>query len=274
LGSVEKANVRAARDGDVEREDGKAAPLERYFSLLETLSAFPDGLTLTELSTVLMLPKPTASRLLAGLRKADLVRLSDDTRTAYVIGDRMRRMMHLTADGAWVEHATRAALKRLAVATGETCYVARLDGIVIRSSVTESPDTPWRGFVLPGKLLQPNATASGKAIMAFQPQEIRDRALAEVSAVTEKTRIDRAAIELDYEAIRARGYATCLGEVDLALGAVAVPIRIADLGVRYSLGIVGPLARMEQLINQRIYEQMARIGRSIGFSLARAEPIS
>jgi DNA-binding IclR family transcriptional regulator len=257
----------------VTEENGKATPpLERYFRVLESLCAFEEGLTLTELSKVLLLPKPTASRLLSSLRRADLVRLADGSRAAYVVGDRMRRMMHLTVDGAWIERATRNALKELAGETGETCYVARLEGAVIRSALMESPDTPWRGFVLPGKILQPHATASGKAIMAFQPAEIREQALTGLTALTGSTKTSRPLVEREYEAIRQQGFATCIGEVDLALGAVAVPIRVGEVGVRYSLGIVGPLARIEDLIAGKVHEKMTPIAESIAFSLSRASP--
>jgi DNA-binding IclR family transcriptional regulator len=48
-------------------------------------------------------------------------------------------------------------------------------------------------------------------------------------------------VEADYKKIRETGYGTCIGEVDEALAAVAVPISVGDLGIAYSLGVVGTL---------------------------------
>jgi DNA-binding IclR family transcriptional regulator len=256
------------------RTDGEPAapPLERYFRVLETLSAFPEGLTLTELSKLLLLPKPTVSRLIASLRRSDLVALADGTR-ALVLGNRMRRMIHLAADDAWIESAVGSALKLLAAETGQTSYLARLEGSVIRSVLMESPDAPWRGFVLPGKIQQPSATASGKAIMAFQPAAVQAKALAELPQLTDRTLTTRAAIAREYARIREQGFATCLGEVDLALGAVAVPLHIAGIGVAYALGIVGPLGEVELLIQSGINARMAEIADSLAFAFTRTNRV-
>jgi DNA-binding IclR family transcriptional regulator len=142
---------------------------------------------------------------------------------------------------------------------GETCYVAKMEGHAVRSIAMESPDSPWRGFVLPGKILQPHATASAKTIMAFQPKDIVDKALnGPLEKLTKHTLTTRAAVEADYKKIRERGYGTCIGEVDEALAAVAVPISVGDLGIAYSLGVVGPLPRITSLIKNDVNLLLAK----------------
>ncbi len=250
-------------------DDHKLPPLERYFRILEILAAFPDGLSLMEVGRMLGLPKATAHRLLAGLQKSQLVALTAPG-NAYVLGDRTRRLAVLGTDGSFVKTLTAALLRDLSTEIGETCYVARLEGIQVRSIVMESPDAPWRGFVLPGKTMQPNATACSKAILAFQDDDLVDRALAgRIIRLTDRTKTDPAAIKAELDAVRGRGYATCLGEVDEALAAVAVPIRVAPVGVIYSLGVVGPLPRIEKLIADDIPKRLEVVAKAIASALEK-----
>ena len=109
----------------------------------------------------------------------------------------------------------------------------------------EAPDTPWRGFVLPGKHMPPHAAASAKAILAFQSDATIDAALAPpLPKLASRTRTDPAMIREEYEAVRKQGYATCLAEIDDGLAALGVPVPVPHLGVVYSLGVTGPLQRV------------------------------
>lgn len=250
-------------------EDHKPLPLERYFRILEILNAYPDGLSLMEVARVLGLPKGTAHRLLAGLQKCNLVGLTASG-SAYVIGERVRRLALLSTDDAFVESHTSVLLRDLSTQIGETCYVARIEGAQVRSIVMESPDAPWRGFVLPGKTMQPNATACSKAILAFQSEEVVDRALSgRIMRLTDKTKVDPAAIKAELAQVRERGFATCIGEVDEALAAVAVPIEVPPAGVVYSLGVVGPLPRITRLIADGIPKRMQVVAKAIATALTK-----
>ena len=90
--------------------------------------------------------------------------------------------------------------------------------------------------------------------MAFQLKEVTDSALgAKLERFTLKTLKTRTDIEREYARVREMGYATCLAEVDDNLAAVAVPIHIDGIGVQYSLGLVGPLKRISELVKERIF---------------------
>jgi DNA-binding IclR family transcriptional regulator len=109
----------------------------------------------------------------------------------------------------------------------------------------EAPEIRWRGFILPGKNMAPHAAASAKAILAFQSDTVIEAALSEeLPQFTSNTTTKRTQILQDYEQVKQQGYATCIGEIDELLAAVAVPIRIPHLGVIYSLGLTGPLKRL------------------------------
>jgi len=203
------------------------------------------------------------------MQAARLIDVTSGRNQRYVLADRIRRIAVLAIDDGLVRSLTSDLLKRLCAEVGETTYLARIQGSTVHSVAMESPDTPWRGFVLPGKILRPHATASGKAIMAFQPKEVADSALGAVlERFTSKTLTSRADIDSEYARIRERGYATCLAEVDDNLAAIAVPVQIEGVGVQYSLGLVGPLKRISELIGDSIFVRMKPYAKSIASTLA------
>lgn len=224
----------------------KLPPLERYVRILELLASFPDGMGLGDISRMLALPKASTHRLLGTLQESELIDVSPGASNNYVLAERIQRLAYLGARTQWVDTVVRPHLIELASATGETCYLAKLDGLQVSSLLMEAPDTPWRGFVLPGKHMPPHAAASAKAIMAFQPAAIIDAALAEpLPKLALNTRTDPDQIRTEYETVRRLGYATCLAEIDDGLAALGVPVHVPHLGVIYSLGITGPLQRVK-----------------------------
>jgi DNA-binding IclR family transcriptional regulator len=108
-----------------------------------------------------------------------------------------------------------------------------------------TPNDGLRGFVVQGHTLAPHVAASAKAILAFQPRMLADKALAApLPKLTLKTKTKRKDIDNDYSAVRENGYATCWDEMEVGMGAIAVPIHLPDVGVIYSLGTAGLIDRL------------------------------
>ncbi|GGC62168.1 IclR family transcriptional regulator [Chelatococcus reniformis] len=257
-------------DGTGLDEQGRHAPLERYFRVLEALALSGDGLTLMELARMLMLPKATMHRLLATMQRSELVGFAGEGRGRYVLAQRVRRLAYLGIDSNTVASLSEALLRDFSASIGETCYIGRLEDVTVRSIAIASPETPWRGYVLPGKILQPYATASGKVIMAFQPDEAIERGLdAGIEPLTAWTKTDRAAIRAEYAEIRRTRFATCIREVEAELAAFAVPIEIAPNGVQYSVGVLGPYTRIVKLIEAKPRERLDALGQAIGAIIMR-----
>jgi len=249
-------------------QDYKSSPLERYIRILELLAAFPEGLGLSDVARLLGLPKTSTHRLLGTLQSAQLITLAAGA--VYVLGHRMRRLAHVGDDAQWVTTLIKPHLADLAAQTGETCYLAKLHaGHQVSSVMMESPDTPWRGFVLPGKVMAPHAAASAKAILAFQAPAVVDAALmAPLSQITAHTCTDPQRVRAEYAWVREHGYATCIGEIDEELIALGVPIHDAQFGVLYSLGLTGPRQRLKNKGLETLARIMMRCGERIATSLA------
>lgn len=219
-------------------------PLERYFRLLELIAAFPDRLTLAEVADLSDLPKTTAHRLLKGLVKAGLANGGQGGR-AYAIGPRLSRILHATAGDGWLETLVRPTLATLAEQSGEACYLTRLVGSRVLVAVSQAPEVRWRSYVQPGIEMPPHAAATGKAIVAYQDEALIRQALAaELPKLTVNTRSDETWIREEFGRVRERGYATCIGEIDEGLAALATPVRQPDGLVLYAVGMTGPLQRI------------------------------
>lgn len=221
------------------------APLERYFSALESIAASVDGRSVSEVAESCDLPIATAHRLLQNLQHAGLVVSSGSKRRDYRLGKRLLRLLHAGSDTAWLTISVQPILDKLANEIADTCYLARLVGHEVVSVAWAAPRDGLRGYVIPGHTLAPHVAASAKAILAFQPQTIVDKALSgPLPKLTPKTKAKRKDIDKDYRTVRENGYATCWDEMEIGLGAIAVPIHLRNIGVIYSFGTAGLIDRL------------------------------
>jgi DNA-binding IclR family transcriptional regulator len=220
-------------------------PLERYFRILETIAISGESLGVSDISERCDLPVATAHRLLQNLQSADLLASAGGKRKDYQLGQRLLRLLHAGSDAVWLAISVQPVLDKLTKEFGDTCYLARLMGHEVISVAWAVPNEGLRANVIPGYTLAPHVAASAKAIMAFQEQELIDRALAApLPKLTPETKIARKEIDKDYAAVRKNGFATCWNEMELGMGAIAIPIPLPDIGIIYSLGTAGLIDRL------------------------------
>jgi DNA-binding IclR family transcriptional regulator len=237
-------------------DDASPGPLARYIDVLEVIAAFSGTITLTDDSSILDLPKTTAHRLLKGLVRSGLAVEGDGGRT-YHVGERLTRLLHASADDGWFASLAGPHIHALTEASTETCYLARLIGTRVVVAVSYSPDVRWRGYVRPGIEMPVNAAATGKAIMAFQSKDLIAKALSnDLPKPTVNSRTSRKWIEQEFAKVRQLGYATCIGEIDEGLAAIAVPVTLPDGSVLQSVGMTGPL---ERIMNKQLPHRIAAL---------------
>ncbi len=209
-------------------------------------------------------------RLLNALQSSDLIAAANAGRGGvFVIGSRMRRI--LASDTSWIVSYSKRWLKSLADETGETCFVARLFGTSIRSVVMESPSASVGVYVTPGYALPPHASATGKVLTAMQDQPQRDAILqAELQRLTDKTILDRAALEAEYTRIRQQGFASEFGEHAQGLSSIACPILLSDGEPPiYALGLTGPSERVNRAAMEGFLPRLQAVAAEVsrGFAL-------
>lgn len=263
--TIDEAQSRFRRE---ETTPTKSSPLERYVRVLEVLSSFPAGATAVEVANILQLPRATAYRLLKSMEDARLAESQRGHR--YFIGDRIRRLIFLSAELQWMDTLIRPALRELAERIGDTCYIGKLDGNRVVSIMMESPHSSWRGFVVQARNFPPHAGAGAKAILAHQPDDVVDAVLGEkLPALTRFTKVSINDVKAEYSSIRERSFAVCLGEIEEELVGVAVPVKISGLGVIYSLGMTGARSRLNESAIKQVAAQLWPLAEHVGATIRK-----
>jgi len=113
-----------------------------------------------------------------------------------------------------------------------------------------------------------HATAAGKVMLALGPPVGLavgpDR---ELTAFTERTITDPAALAEELESVRAAGVAEAVGEREPDLNALAVPVIGRGGELVAILGLQGPAARLPASTRRGLREPLLRAARELGRSL-------
>lgn len=222
-------------------------PIERYLLILETIAAANTSLTLTELTNLLQLPKPTVHRLVNVLEGAGALESGTGHQRSFSIGRRMWRILQLGQSLDTVRNYAQLVCDELTEKIRETSYIVKL-GIDDVQTVTRSvPDQGYRLHVLPGKELPPHAAASAKAIIAYQDERIQEKILSKpLKKLTSHTTTDPNIVRQHLNEVKKQGFAVCDREIDEDIMAYATPVILPKAGVLYSIGVTAPSNRLNQ----------------------------
>ena len=231
---------------------GSLQSVNRALTALE-LVADAGELGVSELGRQLGVHKATASRLAAVLAERGLLE-RDPLTERYRIGFGLVRLAGAAMSGLDLVRRARPILD-------DVVYVDQISGS--RSIVTVS----WVGRRTPM-----HATSNGKVLLAFAEESDRDRVLAEpLETFTEHTIADPAALRHELDAVRTRGYAQALEELEEGLNAVAAPVRQADGRVIAALGVSGPAFRMHAVDVPRLGLLTAEAAQAVSRQLGHLE---
>jgi DNA-binding IclR family transcriptional regulator len=218
--------------------------VRRAAALLKVFDNGPTELGVSELSRKTRLHKSTASRLLATMEREGLLERVPGTEK-YRLGFMLVRLAGQVTHFGDMRATARPVLVALAEATRETVHLAVIDGDeVINIEQISGPhlvrDTNWVGRRTPL-----HCVANGKALLAFRaPAEIERQLAAPLARFTERTISDPDRLRAELAAVRERGYAQALGEVEEGLNAIAAPIRDGSGQVVAAVSISGPSYRV------------------------------
>src|SRR5947209_6019032 len=245
--------------------------VERAIAILDLL-AQGDWRTGAEVARGLKVHRSTALRLLATLERHALV--ERDQRTArYRLGRRLPQLASVVSGEFDLRYVARPVCEQVAGATGETATFELLigDDIVPIEQATASTSVVTVNWL--GRRYPVHCTASGKAILAFSPQAVRERVLSgDLERVTSRTITDRAELEAQLEGARQSGVARTHEELELGLDAIAAPVFGANGEVVAALDVSGPSHRLGRPDLDRLtIEGAADLSRRLGFRGPRSE---
>jgi DNA-binding IclR family transcriptional regulator len=226
--------------------------VDRALQLLQAFATPEQELGVTELAGALGVHKSTASRLAATLAARGFLERAPGSES-FRLGPELGRLALLAARGGEdLAELSRPAMARLASDTGETVNLALLDA----SEAVNVAQVDGRHIVgvgsWTGRRTALHCTANGKVLLALAAPGLPT---GELQAFTPRTITSRAALEQELAQVRARGYATAVGELEEGLHAVAVPLPDRSGRCLAALSVSGPAYRMAPATLDRIAER-------------------
>jgi DNA-binding IclR family transcriptional regulator len=201
-------------------------------------------LTLTQIVERAGIHKSTVHRLLATLERKGFLQRIEET-GSYRLGWALLELGFSVLESSDLHRQATPYMQRLATEYRETIDLGILDGSsVLYLQVIESTQRVKISSA-PGQRLPVFCTATGKAFLAFLPdQQIKEILKSSRRQYTEYTTTDLAEIHKQLDLTRERGFAISEQEYELGINAVAAPILNAQQHPVAAMAIVGPTFRM------------------------------
>jgi DNA-binding IclR family transcriptional regulator len=217
--------------------------VERALDILLCFTRDEPARSLTQIAESINMSKTTAHRLLATLENKRFI-TRDKVTGLYRLGLRFIEMASLVLQDIELHRWVHPYLQRLLTEFGETVDLSVLDGSdVIYLEVIESPQRLKLAAAV-GQRLPAFFTASGKALMAYLPEEqIRNILNENLTKHTDRTPRSIPEILEDLKRTAERGYAISEQEYEQGINAVAAPILDTNKHPIASIAIVGPSFR-------------------------------
>lgn len=227
----------------LERKSGSA--LSKAIAAMRIIVDAGRPLTVAEIAARLDVPRQTGHRLIRQFEEMSLVARTVD-RERYVIGKTMMALARdiMTTSHAW--HHVRAILEDLVAKTNETGNVGILDGYRVLYVERVECNWPLRVQLEAGSRVPVHATAIGKLLLAYLPEQERKKIIESLSLdrFTEATIVDRAALEAECRKIRKRGYSLNLEEYLPGIVGIGVPIINRSGAVIAGIALHAPSVRL------------------------------
>ena len=241
-----------ARTADLQKAAAQAAPaagspqlLERTFAVLALFTADHPEWTTTEISVVSGLPVPTSHRIVVALNRHNFL-ARDPITKRFRLGPAAISLGRAALSSVDLPTAAGRLLPGLTARTEETSLLTVLSDSNQASVCllrVESPH-PLRLSVQPGRHLPLHAGASQKALLAFMPEENRERLingpLEKFCALTLDT---PEPLRAEIERIRTRGWALSFEETNLGVWGIAITLLDSSGHSVAAIGVAAPQVR-------------------------------
>lgn len=239
--------------------------LEKALDVLDAIGCAPSGLSQADLAEQLALPRTTIYRLLATLVSRGLVR-RDPLRKVYCLGFRCFEMARQAYAMPDLVAAAAMELRALRDLTGETTYLATLDGREVISLERCDGAHSLRSAAVLGQRKPVHCTSQGKAILSAMSDPARNAIVrdAVLKPYTPLTITDRRRLQAELRITKARGYAIDDEEIVVGVRCVGAPIVDAAGEVRGAISVAGPAWRLSRARLELLGPEVAEAARRVG----------
>jgi IclR family acetate operon transcriptional repressor len=246
--------------------------VERAAAVLRLFVDLPGpSLGITEIATHLSLSKAVVHRVVSSLRETEFLEADAESRR-YRLGPGSLALGLAYLDRVDVRTLARPDLEQLSAVTQETATLSVRHGFqrVYIDQVT--PGAEIRMTVAIGQPYPLHAGSSSKAFLAFVDEAEREEYFATqlLTAVTDSTIVDRAALQDELALIRKRGFARSLGERQPGAASVAAPVLDHDGKPVAVVSVCGPSERFRRRADEAA-EQLLLVTRGLSRRLGHRE---
>ena len=225
----------------------KIKVLDRQFALLDLFLSDHTSWGLAELTRASGLPKSTVHRLVSVLCDHELL-WQDPQDERYRLGALAVRVGQHAVAQRDLRRIAWPILNELAADIGETVILATLNAARDQAVYVEQIESRQGVRLVPqiGVQLPLHAGGTAKAILAYLDEGEIDRVLTPpLLQLARGTKTDTDALRIELKEIRRRGYALSIEETYDGAAGMAVPIFDHDGRILASLGVAGPVARVQ-----------------------------
>ncbi len=254
------------------RASGQVQSLSRALRLMNALSEFPQGLSLSEVAHCVGLPTSTAHRLLTTLQNERYVRFEAE-RSAWLIGVQAFRTGSAFVRSRDLIATARPYMRRLMEQSGESVNLGIIDrGEVVYLAQVETQKV-MRATAGPGGRTDICTSGAGKAILAFMRPDETEKLLKPIRMQSSVAQANMNEIfDNDLQATRARGYSIDDEENAVGLRCVAGVIFDEHSDPLASVSVSGPSARIPDGKLHGLGEAVAGISNEITHELGGLFP--
>lgn len=239
--------------------------IRKALRIVEMLAEREEPWSISELARQLEMSKSNAHFLLSALRANGYVEQDVSTKQYFLtlklweLGTRVLGRLDL-------RRIASPYLASLAEATSETVNLAILDhGEVLYVHKIDSP-MPVRAYTPEGRRAPAYCTSTGKAMLAYQPEEVIRKVAAQIERHTDHTISTTKKLINELQKIRQVGYSMNRGEWRDSVRGVAVPIMDSSGKVIAAVGVFGPAERL----SSKKLDQLAATVKKTGAAISEA----
>lgn len=198
-------------------------------------------LTVTEVSTLLGMPKSNLSRLMRAMHEAGMLDASGRGR-GYRLGEWLQGLGELASQTHTFHARASAAARRLSDQLGHAGYVSSLVGTHMVGLAHHAGSYPQQVGVPLGSRLPVDACATGRAMLAsMSDAEVRQLLGGQVSHATDQSPRDFDDLLARLAQVREQGYAESQHEATADTCALAVAVQDPQTGERLCLCLTYPI---------------------------------
>lgn len=246
----------------------------RAMQILECLGVNEDGLTHSQISRTLNIPKSTVSGVLRDLVSLDFVSLDPMTKR-YLLGPRIISLAHNYLEGLDLIKIGSPLVKELSKVTGESVAIYVSGGMEALLICKQDSPQPVSRLLKVGARAPMYAIAAGKVLLAYMPDKMIDRylSLVHMKPFTQHTLTDPNRLKEELEKIRIEAIAHNYEEYEEGVIAAAAPVFDMSGKVIAALCVVAPGFRVNKrrmhFIESKVREKSAEFSHRLGFQAGR-----